>query len=84
LSGKLTGLRTGCWENRIFFKGSDKNFSSFCSVLFRFLPVAALIFFNLVAELEVAATQTFEFADEVFWAAEVPALQGVYLPDRRN
>ena len=25
----------------------------------------------------MAATQTFEFADEVFWAAEVPALQGV-------
>src|ERR1700726_2913605 len=49
----------------------------FCSVLFRFLPPAALIFFDLVAELEVAATQTLEFADEVFWAAEVPALQRV-------
>jgi hypothetical protein len=49
----------------------------FCSVLFRFLPLRRLIFFDLVAELEVAATQTLEFADEVFWAAEVPALQGV-------
>jgi hypothetical protein len=48
----------------------------FCSV-FRFSSAAALIFFGLVAELEVAATQTLEFADEVFWAAEVPALQGV-------
>src|SRR5262249_33828106 len=28
------------------------------------------------AELEVAATQTLEFADEVFCAAQVPALQG--------
>jgi len=36
----------------------------------------ALIFFDLGAELEVAATQTLEFADEVF-CAEVPALQGV-------
>ena len=31
----------------------------------------------MAAELEGAATQTFEFADEVFCAAEVPALQGV-------
>ena len=30
-----------------------------------------------MAELEGAVTQTLEFADEVFWAAEVPALQGV-------
>jgi hypothetical protein len=47
----------------------------FCLVPFS--SAAALIFFDLVAELEVAATQTLEFADEVFWAAEVPALQGV-------
>jgi hypothetical protein len=45
--------------------------------LFRFLPLRALIFFDLGAELEVAATQTLEFADEVFCAAEVPALQRV-------
>jgi hypothetical protein len=50
-------------------------FILFCLV--PFASVAALIFFDLVAELEVAATQTLEFADEVFWAAEVPALQGV-------
>jgi hypothetical protein len=43
--------------------------------LFRFLPLRALIFFDLGAELEVAATQNLEFADEVFCAAEVPALQ---------
>jgi dihydroxyacetone kinase DhaKLM complex PTS-EIIA-like component DhaM len=48
----------------------------FCLV--RFSSAAALIFFDLgAAELEVAATQTLEFADEVFCAAEVPALQGV-------
>jgi hypothetical protein len=47
----------------------------FCAVPFS--SVAALIYFDLVAELEVAATQTVEFADEVFCAAEVPALQGV-------
>jgi hypothetical protein len=47
----------------------------FCLV--RFSSVAALIFFDLGAELEVAATQSLEFADEVFCAAEVPALQGV-------
>jgi hypothetical protein len=47
----------------------------FCLV--RFSSVAALIFFDLGAELEVVATQSLEFADEVFCAAEVPALQGV-------
>jgi hypothetical protein len=41
-----------------------------CSVFFR----CGANFFDLGAELEVAATQTLEFADEVFCAAEVPAL----------
>jgi hypothetical protein len=45
--------------------------------LFRFLPLRALIFFDLGAALEVAANQTLEFADEVFCAAKVPALQRV-------
>jgi hypothetical protein len=45
--------------------------------LFRFLPLRRSFSSVLAAELEVAATQTFEFADEVFCAAEVPALQGV-------
>jgi hypothetical protein len=45
--------------------------------LFCFLPVAGANFLrSRGAELEVAATQTLEFADEVF-CAEVPALQGV-------
>ena len=48
----------------------------FCLVPFS--SVAALDFLrSRAAELEVAATQTLEFADEVFWAAEKPALQGV-------
>src|ERR1700759_4159122 len=64
-------------EGRIFFKGSSKNFSSFCSDLVPFSSAGALSASVSGAELEVAAAQTFEFADEVFCAAEVPALQGV-------
>jgi hypothetical protein len=43
-----------------------------CSVFFR---CGANFLRSWAAELEVAATQTLEFADEVFCAAEVPALQ---------
>jgi hypothetical protein len=51
-------------------------FILFCLVPFS--SVAALTnFLRSGAELDVAATQTLEFADEVFCAAEVPALQGV-------
>jgi hypothetical protein len=45
-----------------------------CSVFF---PLRALISSISGAELEVAATQTLEFVDEVFCAVGVPVLQGV-------
>ena len=45
-----------------------------CSVFFR---CGANFLRSWAAELEVAATQILEFADEVFCAAEVPALQRV-------
>jgi hypothetical protein len=48
----------------------------FCLVSFS--SVAAAYFLrSRAAELELAATQILESADEVFCAAEVPALQGV-------
>jgi hypothetical protein len=49
-------------------------FVVFCSVFFR---CGANFLRFREADLEVAATQTLEFADEVFCAAEVPALQSV-------
>jgi hypothetical protein len=44
--------------------------------LFGFFRCGANFLRSWAAKLEVAATQPLEFADEVFCAAEVPALQG--------
>jgi hypothetical protein len=64
-------------EGKICFKVSNKNFSSFCSALVRFLALLLQFSWTPEAGLEVGPTQILELADEVFCAAEVPTLQGV-------
>jgi len=74
---RLVCLRTGYGKAGFSSKVQTRTFLHFvlsCSVFFR---CGANFLRSWAAELEVAATQTLEFADEVFCSAEVPALQGV-------
>jgi hypothetical protein len=59
------------------FTASTKRFSSFVPSCFVPFCCGAKFSSTLAAELEVAATQILESADEVFCAAEVPVLQRV-------